>query len=281
MNWLAQTLSFTQQGVTLTGLQAEIHEGGFWLALIKIMWINVLLSGDNALVIAMACRGLQPRQRFWGMIFGAGVAVFFLVVFTGLVAALLGLPYLKFTGGLALIFIAAKLLVPEDGDEDEIEAASHLWAAVRVVAVADIIMSLDNVIAVAAAANGNMLLLVMSSRDQYSDYCCRCGFDHGVAGSIALSGLVGCGAARLDCRRCHRNDPGIAPILHRVIDGQIALVVDLHRSAAMAAEQLQVSNDIVELGCSVLGVIVVLALGSYMRSRKMAARHEAVVAKAA
>src|SRR5512140_1284039 len=142
--------------------QAEMQQPAFWVALGKIMWINILLSGDNALVIAMACRGLPPRQRFWGMVLGAGVAVVLRIIFTFIVVTLMALPYLKLVGGLALLLIAAKLLVPEsEGGEDDVHAASHLWAAVQIVAVADIVMSLDNVIAVAAAANGSIPLLVL------------------------------------------------------------------------------------------------------------------------
>src|SRR5262245_30711020 len=139
----------------------DLGQTAFWVALLKIMWINILLSGDNAVVIAMACRGLPPRQRMWGMVLGAGVAVLLRIVFTGVVASLMLLPYLKLIGGLALFYIAAKLLVPDDPDESEVEAVEHLWRAVRIVAVADIIMSLDNVIAIAAAAQGNMALLVI------------------------------------------------------------------------------------------------------------------------
>ena len=140
---------------------SEVGQTAFWIALLKIMWINILLSGDNAVVIAMACRGLPHRQRVWGMILGAGVAVLLRVVFTVFVAALMQLPYLKIVGGLALFYIAAKLLVPEDEDHSETEATEHLWRAVKIVAIADIIMSLDNVIAIAAAAQGNMALLVI------------------------------------------------------------------------------------------------------------------------
>jgi YjbE family integral membrane protein len=139
----------------------SMSETDFWIAVVKIIWINILLSGDNALVIAMACRGLPPKQRLWGMILGAGVAVGLRIVFTGVVATLMLLPYLKIVGGLALFYIAAKLLVPDDPDEGGTEAVQHLWRAVRIVAVADIIMSLDNVIAIAAAAGGNMALLVL------------------------------------------------------------------------------------------------------------------------
>src|SRR5215475_6078475 len=139
----------------------EMGHTAFWVAVLKIVWINILLSGDNAVVIAIACRGLPHRQRLWGMVLGAGVAVALRIVFTGIVASLMLLPYLKIVGGLALFYIAAKLLVPDDPDENEVEAVEHLWRAVRIVAVADIIMSLDNVIAIAAAAQGNMALLVI------------------------------------------------------------------------------------------------------------------------
>src|SRR5438552_2221350 len=132
----------------------------FWFAVGKIIWINVLLSGDNALVIAMACRGLHGRHRLWGMVFGATVAVVLRIAFTGIVATLMVLPFLKLVGGLALLVIAAKLLVPED-ENDEIAAGTTLWHAVRIVVIADIVMSLDNVIAVAAAAEGQLSLLVL------------------------------------------------------------------------------------------------------------------------
>jgi YjbE family integral membrane protein len=146
---------------TITSGWNEMGHTTFWIALVKIMWINILLSGDNAVVIAMACRGLPSRQRLWGMILGAGVAVVLRIIFTVFVAALMTLPWLKIVGGIALFYIAAKLLVPEDPDADETEATEHLWRAVRVIAIADIIMSLDNVIAIAAAAQGNMALLVI------------------------------------------------------------------------------------------------------------------------
>jgi YjbE family integral membrane protein len=139
----------------------DVGHPEFWLAVAKIIWINILLSGDNAVVIALACRGLPPRQRVWGMILGAGVAVGLRIVFTGVVASLMLLPYLKIVGGVALFYIAAKLLVPDDPEKDGTEAAEQLWRAVRIVAAADIIMSLDNVIAIAAAAGGNMALLVL------------------------------------------------------------------------------------------------------------------------
>jgi len=125
---------------------------GFWIAAGQIIGVNVILSGDNAVVIAMACRLLPPRQRFWGMVLGAGVAVLLRVVFTLVVAEAMALPFLKLVGGVLLLWVAVKLLVPEEEGEGKVEAAESLWRAVRIVAIADIIMSLDNVIAIAASA---------------------------------------------------------------------------------------------------------------------------------
>jgi YjbE family integral membrane protein len=141
-------------------LALELTRPTFWLAALQIMGINILLSGDNAVVIALACRALPPKERLWGMVFGAGVAAVLLIVFTGIVATLMQLPYLKLAGGIALFWVAVNLVVPQAHDEEDTpEAVEDLWRAVRVVVVANIVMSLDNVIAVAAAAKGNYVLL--------------------------------------------------------------------------------------------------------------------------
>ena len=145
-------------------LHASINDMGrteFWAAVLQIIFVNIVLSGDNAVVIAMACRGLPQRERIWGMALGAAVAVILRLIFTGVVGRLMLFPYLKLTGGLALIYVAAKLLVPDSPDRNEVAAVSHLWRAVRIVVVADIVMSLDNVIAVAAIAQGNLVLLAI------------------------------------------------------------------------------------------------------------------------
>lgn len=136
----------------------EIYHVGFWAAVVKIIWINILLSGDNAIVIALACCKLPQPQRRWGMIIGAGVASLLLILFTGIVSTLIMLPYLKLVGGCVLLWIAFRLLV-NDADEHHVEAVEDLWRAVRIVVVADVVMSLDNVIAVAAAAEGSYALL--------------------------------------------------------------------------------------------------------------------------
>jgi YjbE family integral membrane protein len=133
----------------------------FWLAVGQIIFINALLSGDNAIVIAMACRGLPQPQRRWGLVIGAGLAALLRILFTVVLASLMMLPYLKLIGGAGLLYVSAKLIVAEEPDRNELEAAAHLWRAVAVVMVADIVMSFDNVVAIAAIARGDYLLLVI------------------------------------------------------------------------------------------------------------------------
>ena len=140
----------------------QLGQPQFWLAVLEIIWINVLLSGDNAVVIALACRNLPDRERVWGMILGAGVAVALRIAFTGIVATLMTLPFIKIIGGLALLYVAVKLLLPAATEEEAgVHGHENLWRAVRMVAVADLVMSLDNVIAIAAAAKDNYALLVL------------------------------------------------------------------------------------------------------------------------
>lgn len=146
----------------MESVSAEMMSPGFWLSVLQVIWINILLSGDNAVVIALACRGLPPRERLWGMIVGAGFASVLLIVFTGLISMLMTLPYLKLVGAIALFWIAIKLLAPQAHDaEDTPEAVQDFWRAVRIVMIADIVMSLDNVIAVAAVAKGHYILLTI------------------------------------------------------------------------------------------------------------------------
>ena len=235
---------------------SEVGQTAFWIALLKIMWINILLSGDNAVVIAMACRGLPPRQRLWGMVLGAGVAVVLRIVFTFVVASLMTLPYLKIAGGLALFYIAAKLLVPEEADEGETEAVEHLWRAVRIVAIADIIMSLDNVIAIAAAAGGNVALLVLGLAISIPLI---------VAGAALIMTLldrfpilVWAGAALLGwiVGEVIATDPAIVPFLV----GRFG----------------QEGAHYIELFSALVGAILVLLVGGYWRRSKLAGQAEKV-----
>lgn len=133
----------------------------FWLGVPQIALINVLLSGDTAVVIAMACRDLPARQRPWGMAIGAGVAALLLLIFAAIIAPILLIPYVKLIGGLVLIYIAVRLLVPENAERNGVAAAISLWRVARTVIVADVVLSLDNIIAIAAVARGNLALLLI------------------------------------------------------------------------------------------------------------------------
>jgi YjbE family integral membrane protein len=134
----------------------------FWLALGKIVWVNILLSGDNAVVIALAARSLPPQQQKQAIMIGSGAAIALRIVLTLVAAQLLLLPYLKLVGALLLLYIGVTLLLPEnDSDEEGSGTTGSMAAAVRTILIADLVMSLDNVIAVAAAANGNTTLLVI------------------------------------------------------------------------------------------------------------------------
>jgi len=133
----------------------------FWADVFKIIVIDLLLSGDNAVVIALACRNLPPAQRRKGILFGVGGAIGLRVVLTFFAVSLLALPYLKLVGAFLLIWIGIKLILPEDEhSEDSIKADTRLFGAIKTIIIADFVMSLDNVLGVAAAAKGNVPLLV-------------------------------------------------------------------------------------------------------------------------
>jgi YjbE family integral membrane protein len=158
---IAHYLNPALWGAMLHAGIGDMGHAAFWAAVLQIVFVNMLLSGDNAVVIAMACRGLPQRQRLWGIAIGAAAAVLLRFAFTGIVAQLILLPYVKLIGGVALVYVAAKLLVPERVDKNKVEAVAHLWHAVRIVVVADIVMSIDNVLAVAAIAHGSLFLLAI------------------------------------------------------------------------------------------------------------------------
>src|SRR5687768_2163531 len=138
----------------------EFYTQVFWIGLLKIIGVNLILSGDNAVVIALAARSLPARQQKAAVLWGSGAAVLMRIVLTIFAVALLTLPWLKLVGSLLLFWIGIKLLLPEEGDED-ISASDNLIAAIKTILIADLVMSIDNVIAVAAAAQGSMTLLIL------------------------------------------------------------------------------------------------------------------------
>ena len=141
-------------------MELDLTSSLFWVAVGQIILIDIVLSGDNAVVIALACRNLTPEQRKTGIFWGVAGAISLRVVLTVFAAMVMGLPWLKLVGGLLLIWIAVKLMLPEEEEGHDIQASTHLWGAVKTIIVADFVMSLDNVIAVAGAAHGSLALLL-------------------------------------------------------------------------------------------------------------------------
>jgi YjbE family integral membrane protein len=268
VNWLSQVVDPANIGAFFAQFKADMQTAAFWLAVGKIIWINVLLSGDNALVIAMACRGLAPRQRLWGMVIGAGIAVVLLIAFTGIVASLMVLPYLKLVGGLALMVIAAKLLVPED-EGDDVTAGTSLWHAIRIVVIADIVMSLDNVIAVAAAANGQLSLLVLGLAISIPMIIAGAALIMMVLDRFPV--LIWLGATLLGwiAGDVIETDPAVHPLLQRLLDGQIALNLDATSAIFGISPHFSLDGDLAEYIASVLGAVAVLVVGSVWRRRRL------------
>jgi YjbE family integral membrane protein len=139
---------------------AYLTDPEMWTALVKIAIINVVLSGDNAVVIALACRSLNPKDQRKAFIIGTAGIVVLMTVLTIFAAALMTVPYLQLTGSVLLLWIGIKLLLPEDGNDD-LKASSNFWEAVRTIIIADIIMSLDNVLGMAGAAKGHYGMLFL------------------------------------------------------------------------------------------------------------------------
>ena len=129
-----------------------LQDTDFWIGLIKIIWINIILSGDNAVVIALAARSLPAEQQKKAIMFGSGAAVVLRIALTVVAAWLLALSYLQIIGGLLLLWIGVKLLAEDDDSHDHIDGGEQLWSAIRTIIVADLVMSMDNVVAVASAA---------------------------------------------------------------------------------------------------------------------------------
>jgi YjbE family integral membrane protein len=232
----------------------ELASQAFWIGLLKIIGVNIILSGDNAVVIALAARSLPATQQKQAIFWGAGAAIVLRILLTLFAVALLALPWLKLVGSLLLFWIGIKLLIPEDEDPD-IKAHEHLMSAIKTILIADLVMSLDNVIAVAAAAGGSVVLLVL-----------------GLAISIPL---VIFGATMLI--KLMERYPAIITIGAGLI-GWVAgemLVTDLalqawltQLGAAYKNSKPYVSGLSLELIAGAVGVLVVVILGKWFAKKK-------------
>ncbi|WP_420132947.1 TerC family protein [Rhodopseudomonas sp.] len=263
MDWVLSIFDPATLSGIATQFKSDVQQPAFWLSVGKIIWINVLLSGDNALVIALACRGLNAQHRLWGMILGAGAAVVLRIIFTGIVATLMEWPYLKLIGGLALLVIAAKLLVPENDDEDSVQSGKHLWHAVQIVVVADIIMSLDNVIAVAAAANGSVPLLILGLAISVPMIVAGAALIMLVLEKLPL--LVWLGAALLGwiAGEVIATDPAIHPLMS-AFDGPGAQIDRLFQTIKLATD-FAVPGNVGEYLFALCGAVIVLIAGAIWR----------------
>jgi YjbE family integral membrane protein len=221
-----------------------IQTTDFWVGLLKIIWINILLSGDNAVVIALAARGLPEKEQKQAIILGSGFAVVLLVALTMAAAWLMGLQGLQIIGGLLLLWIGAQLLVEEDEDESDAKQHASLMAAVRTILIADLVMSLDNVIGVAAAAKGDQLLLVL-----------------GLAVSIPLVVF----GSSLMINIMHR-----FPFLIVMGAALIGWVGGETIANDVLFQDLVESNEWVRTACAVVGAGLVIAWGRWMEHRNAA-----------
>jgi YjbE family integral membrane protein len=179
----------------------------FWAAVVKIIMIDILLGGDNAVVIALACRRLPPKQRRLGILWGTAGAIALRVVLIFFALSLLTIPLLKLVGALLLLWIGIKLLLPEEEDKhSKIESSDRLWAAVKTVIAADLVMSLDNIIAIAGAAEGageehKMILVIFGLSGEHSHHCLGQSTGGATDGPLSPHYHPGRHAAWLDCRR--------------------------------------------------------------------------------
>lgn len=218
----------------------------FWFAALQISFIDILLGGDNAVVIALACRGLPAKQRKLGIFWGVFGAVALRVAITIFALALLAIPYLKIVGGVLLLWIGTQLILPDEGgDGHQIDAGTSLYGAIKTIIVADFVMSLDNVVGVAAAARDSMLLIVF-----------------GLLLSIPI--IVGCSQIIL---RLMGRFPVII-VLGGMLLGYIAGDMMARDHAIAAWVDLNVHWLVQYKAAGIAGALLVLASGWLLASRK-------------
>jgi YjbE family integral membrane protein len=237
----------------------------FWPALGQIMLINLILSGDNAVVIALACRGLPPHQRKWGIILGALVAIAMRIAFTGVAMQLLSYPWLMLIGSLLLFWIAIKLIV-EDGEEKDVAESANIWGAVRTIAIADLVMSLDNVVAIAAAAKGNWSLILIGLATSMPLIIFGATLVMWLLTKMPV--LVWAGAALLGwiAGELIVADPGIVSLIKTYYPGI------LYAADAKVPGALTVLPSI-KYGAAAAGAIFVVAMGALLRGRHKNSAH--------
>lgn len=229
----------------------ELSSTAFWIALIQIIWVNILLSGDNAVVIALAARSLPQHQQRTAIVAGSAAAIIMRIVLTLVAAQLLLLPWLKVVGAILLVYIGVSLLLPEGEEEGGGAKQGTLWTAIRTIMVADLVMSLDNVVAVAAAAMGDTTLLVVGLAISIPLVIFGSSLLLKIIDRFPL--IVWVGAALLGF------------VAGEMFVGDPALDAPLHRFDAM----LGISHHTLSLAAGVLGALLVLGLARvFLRNKQ-------------
>lgn len=239
----------------------DLSSAVFWAALWKIIIANIILSGDNAVVIAMACHKLSDKYRRPAIMFGSAGAIVLRILFCAIIGFLLGVPYLKLVGGALLFWIGIKLMTEEEDDAD-IKAHENIWAAVWTIVVADAVMSLDNAIAIAAAARGDFTLIVIGLVISIPIIIVGATLISKMLDRFPWLGMVGAGligwiAGEVMAGDGRQDVVGADGKLHEVVDpGSIAAWLDARIPHA-------------ELVCAAAGAVLVLAAGmAIVRLRK-------------
>lgn len=228
----------------------EFFESLHWGVLFQIVMIDILLGGDNAVVIALACRKLESRQRIQGILWGTAGAIFLRVVLIFFALTLLGIPFLKLAGAVLLVWIGIKLLIPDDDHHGNVTASQSVWAAVKTILIADFVMSLDNVIAIAGAAQG-------TSADHQMGY---------VIFGLLLSVPIIIWGSTLVLRLIDRFPLVItlgAALLGWIAGGM--LVTDV-----IITDRFGETSSIVKYSAEIVGAILVVIVGKFFASRKVA-----------
>lgn len=228
----------------------EFFESLHWGVLFQIVMIDILLGGDNAVVIALACRKLESRQRIQGILWGTAGAIFLRVVLIFFALTLLGIPFLKLAGAVLLVWIGIKLLIPDDDHHGNVTASQSVWAAVKTILIADFVMSLDNVIAIAGAAQG-------TSADHQMGY---------VIFGLLLSVPIIIWGSTLVLRLIDRFPLVItlgAALLGWIAGGM--LVTDV-----IITDRFGETSSIVKYSAEIAGAILVVIVGKFFASRKVA-----------
>jgi YjbE family integral membrane protein len=241
----------------------DLSSAVFWAALWKIIIANIILSGDNAVVIAMACHNLSDKYRRPAIIFGSAGAIVLRIIFCAVIGLLLAIPYLKLVGGALLFWIGIKLVVQEE-DDANIKAHDNIWAAVWTIIVADAVMSLDNAIAIAAAARGDFTLIVIGLVISIPIIIVGATLISKVLDRFPWLGLVGAGLIGWIAGEVMAGDGRFDEV---DASGKLVEVV---RPGTVAA-WLDATIPHAELVCAALGAGLVIVVGLYLSRRN--ARH--------